>query len=79
MSTHNICFHGEIRKMLVVFGRKKKKEKEPYWELWGHPAKTFRGMAMHFSSFYSQNLVLEPQSLGARVLCDAYINNPNSI
>ena len=24
MSTHNICFHGEIRKILVLFGWKKK-------------------------------------------------------
>ena len=24
MSTHNICFHGEIRKMLKLFGWKKK-------------------------------------------------------
>ena len=23
MSTHNICFHGEIRKLLPIFGRKR--------------------------------------------------------
>ena len=26
MSTHNVCFHGEIRKILVHFGWKKKKK-----------------------------------------------------
>ena len=29
----------------------------------------------HFGSFYSQNLVPDPQNLGARVLSDAYMIN----
>ena len=27
MNTHNICFHGEIRKMSVLFHQKKKKNR----------------------------------------------------
>ena len=30
MSTHNICFHAEIRKISTIFGQKKK---VPYLEL----------------------------------------------
>ena len=30
----------------------------------------------HFDSFYPQNLVPDPQKLGARVLSDAYMINP---
>ena len=30
----------------------------------------------HFGSFYPQNLVLDPQKLGARVPDDAYMINP---
>ena len=30
----------------------------------------------HFGSFYSQNLVLDPQNLGVRVLSDACMTNP---
>ena len=30
----------------------------------------------HFGSFYSQNLVLDPQKSGARVLRDAYKIDP---
>ena len=33
----------------------------------------------HFGSFYSQNLVLDLHILGARVLSDAYMINPNLI
>ena len=33
----------------------------------------------HFGSFYSQNLVLDPQELEARVLSDAYKINPKLI
>ena len=33
MSTPNVCFHGEIRKLSVLFGTKKKK-KTPFLELY---------------------------------------------
>ena len=32
MSTHNICFHGEIKKLINSFGLRK----DPYLELYKH-------------------------------------------
>ena len=34
---------------------------------------------LHIGSFYSQNLVPDPQKLGARVLTDAYMIDPKFI
>ena len=35
MSTHNICFCGEIRKVLTNFGKKKKQKKNLIWSYVG--------------------------------------------
>ena len=31
MSTHNICLHGEIRKIAILFDSKKKRKKSGLW------------------------------------------------